>query len=431
MYLPTPRDIPLPLPAASSLLESLLTISFVAHLAFVNLMVGSTLLVLGFQYRGRHTPGYARLARALATTVTVNKSLAVVLGVAPLLLINVLYTVQFYTANALTGTAWILLIPTIALAFLLLYLHKYTWERWAHRPRLHLATLAVAAVLLLFVPLVFLANTTLMMMPERWDQVAGFWSTLALPSLLPRYAHFLNASLVISSLFGLWYFGSGPRVPEGLTAPQVRRAFYGVALVASLAQFVVGPVVLLTLPSRGLTRFTVIPVVLGAALALPAVGLMWRERRAAQASRWALAAIGALLAVAVLLMGIGRHAYRLAMLAEHRVEVARATEAWQTASAEAAREARESAAGIAPGQRLFEENCAACHAVAQRLVGPPLTEIATLYQGRPDGVVTWARAPGRRRADYPPMPPFASLGDAKLRAIATYMLELGGAPSTP
>lgn len=40
--------------------------------------------------------------------------MAVVLGVAPLLLINVLYTIHFYIANALTGTAWILLVPGIA-----------------------------------------------------------------------------------------------------------------------------------------------------------------------------------------------------------------------------------------------------------------------------------------------------------------------------
>jgi cytochrome c len=61
-------------------------------------------------------------------------------------------------------------------------------------------------------------------------------------------------------------------------------------------------------------------------------------------------------------------------------------------------------------------------------VGPPLTEIARVYAVNPQGIVTWARAPGKKRADYPQMPPFAALGEDSLQQIAGYMLELGGNP---
>jgi len=147
IFTPVPRDIPLPLPASPELLHVLLVVAFIAHILFVNLMVGGSILVLGCELRGFGKPDYDRLARELAVTVTVNKSLAVVLGVAPLLLINVLYTIHFYTANALTGTAWILLIPAIATAFLLLYLHKYTWDRLADHKWIHVGILAIAVAL--------------------------------------------------------------------------------------------------------------------------------------------------------------------------------------------------------------------------------------------------------------------------------------------
>ena len=78
---------------------------------------------------GRRRPGFDALAKEIAGTVTVNKSLAVVLGVGPLLAINVLYTVHFYSANALTGAAWIAIVPLVTVAFLVTYLHKYTWDR--------------------------------------------------------------------------------------------------------------------------------------------------------------------------------------------------------------------------------------------------------------------------------------------------------------
>ena len=423
-----PRDLPLPLPASAPFLEALLTLAFVAHLLFVNLMVGSSLLVLGLEIAGRRDRSAQALARALAATVTVNKSLAVVLGVAPLLAINVLYTTHFYTANALTGAAWILLVPLIAAAFLLLYVHKYTQERWAARPGRRLAVLAAATAVLVFVPLVFLVNVTLMMLPAAWTQVAGFWSALALPGVLPRYLHFLDASLVLSSLFAIGYLGrAGARVPDGLDPRRARRALYTVALVASLAQYVAGPLVLLALPSAGLSAHALWSIAIGATLSVPAVALIWRERRAAVGDRRALIAIVALLSTAAICMAIGRHTVRLHLLAGHRAAIATTTEVWQRDVAMAARDRRDQAAGIRPGQRLFDETCAACHGVDHRVVGPPLTEIAALYRGQPDGIVRWATAPGKKRDGYPQMPAFASLGDERLRAIADYMLDAGAA----
>ncbi len=55
------------------------------------------------------------------------------LGVGPLLAINTLYTVYFYTANALTGTFWISIVPLVVVAFLLTYAHKYLWHAMERR----------------------------------------------------------------------------------------------------------------------------------------------------------------------------------------------------------------------------------------------------------------------------------------------------------
>ncbi len=114
---PVPKDLPLPLPLPEWLLIIILVISFLAHLVFVNLMIGGTLLTLWSQIKGLKDKKYDLLAKEIASTITVNKSIAVVLGVAPLLSINVLYTVYFYSANALTGLIWIAVIPLVTIAF--------------------------------------------------------------------------------------------------------------------------------------------------------------------------------------------------------------------------------------------------------------------------------------------------------------------------
>ncbi|WP_426745471.1 cytochrome c [Myxococcus faecalis] len=434
---PIPRDIPLPLPANQTLLEVLLVVAFLAHILFVNLMVGGSILVFGFQLRGLRDKDYDALARALATTVTVNKSLAVVLGVAPLLLINVLYTIHFYTANALTGTAWILLVPVIAATFLLLYLHKYTWDRLAAQKGVHISIMGIAVALFLGIPLVFLANVNLMMFPEHWTGVRGLLGALALPNVFPRYFHFLCASLILTSLFGVWYFGRASfpveTTFERMSRPSLRRTFYSVAFVVSLAQFVVGPLVLFTLPSKGFHTSVLTTLLVGATLAIPAVWMMWRELSVAEPHGRRLPFIVGYLSLTVLCMVVGRHLYRSVALKEHRAQMQAVTRQWVDDSAQAAHDLRtgrqREASGVSQGQELFQTTCAACHSVDRQLVGPSLTEIARLYADNPQGIVTWARAPGKKRPDAPQMPPFASLGDQRLGQIADYMLEAGAAAS--
>jgi cytochrome c len=431
--IPIPRDIPLPLPAPTAWLDGLLVVAFIAHILFVNLIVGGSALVFFFELRGRRHADFDRLARELASTVTVNKSLAVVLGVAPLLTINVLYTMHFYTANALTGTAWLLLIPAIATTFLLLYLHKYSWDRLAAHKRWHLAILGAALALLAVIPLVFLANVNLMLLPERWTSVRGFLDAVLLPNVFPRYFHFLCASLILTSLFGVGYFGRDAFPVETtfqtLTRPALRRVFYTIALRVSLLQFCVGPLVLFTLPRQGLVVSVAALILLGAAVAVGPVWLMWRELQSPSVSGRHLPLIVGGLGITVFCMALGRHSHRIVALADHQRAMHVATENWVGDAEQAAYDlellrARESA-GISEGQHVFQSVCAACHAVDRQLVGPALTEISQLYASNPAGIVAWARAPGRKRPSLQPMPAFDALGDAKLRQAADYMLELG------
>jgi cytochrome c len=231
----------------------------------------------------------------------------------------------------------------------------------------------------------------------------------------------------------VWYFGRKSfRIEEELgefTKPQLRREFYAVAFAVSLAQFIAGPLVLFTLPAQGL-HFTVVGVVLlGACNAVPAVWLIWRELVAPETSGKLLPYIAVLLTVTVLSMAFGRHMYREMALEEHRRDMAVVTTQWLTDSAQAAYDLKtgnvRSTGKATPGQMLFEANCSACHDIKTKLIGPPLTEIAKIYPGAPELIVKWATAPGKKRPDYPQMPAFATLGEAKLREIANYVLQAG------
>lgn len=350
--LPVPHDLPLPLPVPRALLEVLVVVFFVLHILFVNLMVGGSLLALLFEFLGLRRPEYDALARAIGRTITVNKSLAVVLGVGPLLVLNLLHTVHFYSANALTGIAWALVIPLVTVAFLLTYAHKYSWDRFARRKAWHLALGTAPALLFLAIPFIFLVNANLMLFPERWTEIRGFFSALLLPNVLPRYLHFMFASLAVTSLFLAAWFGRAgfplAATLPGFTRPQLRRLFYRATLHISLAQFIAGPLVYFTLPTQGITMRMTGIILMGVLCAVIALVLLKREIAAPDGSvgrhYWPI--VG-LLSLTVALMATGRHFYREERLRPHRVLMERQTEEFQKTS-KAAREQSLSDPGTVP-----------------------------------------------------------------------------------
>jgi cytochrome c len=130
-------------------------------------------------------------------------------------------------------------------------------------------------------------------------------------------------------------------------------------------------------------------------------------------------------------MGTGRHLYREASIQEHRTAMLEKTAEFERLSNVAYLEYQAELAKFPPEQRLFTARCGACHAVDTVRVGPPLREIATIYRDRPEGIVAWALAPGKKRAGFPQMPSMKHVGEKDLLTIAEYMLATGTSVPLP
>lgn len=426
-----PRDLPLPLPIPQDVLVVLLVVSFLLHILFVNLMVGGSILTLWSEIKGLKDPDYDKLARELASTITVNKSMAVVLGVAPLLTINTLYTVYFYTANALTGLFWISIIPLVTLAFLLTYAHKYSWQVLASNKSLHISIIGLAVAVFLFIPFIFLTNINLMLFPEKWNTISGFFEALLLPNVFPRYLHFIFASLGITGLFVFGYFGRKKYPFEStfttLTRYEVQKKAYSLTLMASVTQFLIGPVVLLTLPTQGISWRLVVTILAGAVFALPALYWIWKgiTGKAEEIGKnyWK---VTVMLTMTVILMGSGRHLYRATALEPHQKELAKRTEAFQKevqkATAQANDPTKQATVLADPGELVFKTKCSACHALDTKVVGPPVKEMVSIYQLNIDGLKNWIRQPGKKRPDYPQMPALG-LSEQEIKDVSAYILK--------
>lgn len=431
---PLPKDIPLELPLPEWLLVGLLVIAFLAHIVFINLMLGGSILTLWAQIKGLKNKDYDTFAHEIAKTITVNKSMAVVLGVAPLLCINTLYTIYFYSANALTGFVWILIIPLVTIAFLLTYLHKFSWDSLANSKRVHISIMAAAVGVFLFIPLIFLTNVNLMMFPEKWGTVHGFLEALILPNVFPRYFEFLGACLTITGLFIVGYNKRKnypvEEIYTSFTRFDLHKIGFSTTFIGLGLQILFGLIVVFTLPAKGL-GFDVISIMVATGVTLVyAIYWTWKTLTGDPSSILQyFSKIVISIIVFLVLYGGNRQLYRHNALAPHQKLMAAKTKEFQKLSEEArlnpvieAEVADTSEFG--KGTALFKKNCSSCHREKEKLVGPPMTEMVSIYENNPDGLKKWINSPGKKRPDFPQMPGFPSLSDEELTELSKYILSI-------
>lgn len=201
-----PEDLELIIPGNIGFFEILIVVSFLLHILFVNITVGSSALAVYQEIKGIRSGRKEddRLASQLAHHTSVLKSIAVVLGVAPLLLISVIYTQYFYPSTILIGKAWLSLLIILIVAFLILYVYKFTWDKMQliRKKRVHVLIGATGSALLLFVPLIFIVNVVSMLYPDMWEGSKGFFDGLTYyPQVWQRYFHFILASFALSGFY--------------------------------------------------------------------------------------------------------------------------------------------------------------------------------------------------------------------------------------
>jgi cytochrome c len=231
-----------------------------------------------------------------------------------------------------------------------------------------------------------------------------------------------------------------------------KRFFLQVALVLLALQLAVVPACVWTLAPAGLTPRTLAAVGLGHVFLLLAVFWIWRELAQptrGSGTRFSLLSTAFLLSCLSLVViklvhqDESRHAWLVANPPKPKVEAVvvaptttpatttpsatgtvPTTAAPATATAPSATAPADVDPLFAKGEKVFKTTCIVCHAVENRLVGPPIREIAEIYKGNPDGIAKWAKAPGKKRPDYPPMIP-VPLPDEDLKAAGVYMLTVG------
>lgn len=210
-----PAVDPIGLPGHPVIFLSLLLLTHFLHILFMNFVLGGSLIAVGLNAAALRGHATAReMAGVIFRTMPVVLSMAITMGVAPLLFVQVLYGPYFYSANVRMGFAWFSLFIVAMIGFYLVYwlIHRggAMVDRAVgaadSRPGLRLAVSMLAAGCFLWVGWVMANNHELSLRPALWRAGGSFrWYTSA-ATTIPRYLHDVVGATAVA---GLWLAGLG------------------------------------------------------------------------------------------------------------------------------------------------------------------------------------------------------------------------------
>ena len=224
-----PRD-EFGVPGPVGVFQFLLPATFLLHVLFMNVALGTAVLAPVMAFAARSRPHVAEALRRLLAFWPIAISMTITTGVAPLLFAQVLYGHLFYTSNILLGWTWLSILLLLLTGFYAVYLVKPQTTQLSQttngpqsdtvregppssappvgglQPAIapwRIALLIYIAVAFVGIAAIFTANSTLMTQPDAWPAVhAGSRSAWGVHAMLwPRLAHNVIGSLAITGLF--------------------------------------------------------------------------------------------------------------------------------------------------------------------------------------------------------------------------------------
>ncbi len=294
-------------------------LTFALHIAAVQVMLGAASLTL----RGAFSADlkWRRLAAAMITTAKIAVSVAIVIGVAPLLFVQVVYDPFWYTSNVLSAWWVIGFIVLLILGYIAMYVFYWKNHDIMADGGKGGIWMVLSIALLLAVGFIVHSLTNQMLFPEQWMQwyapqgvvnPAGrdlhYWH-------LPRFFFFIALSAPVT---GAWLYGYR-RYLQG--AAEIDAAYLGwlrglaqkLMVVGGVVSLLIGALWMATLPEKMAWFFGSIWMLMAvvALLAVVALPLVLRER--IDTGVWGYAIFGAG-AVGLIVVGAAREMLRFVTL---------------------------------------------------------------------------------------------------------------------
>lgn len=294
-------------------------LTFALHIAAVQVMLGAATLTLRGAFSG--SLHWRRLAQAMLVTAKIAVSVAIVIGVAPLLFVQVVYDPFWYTSNVLSAWWVIGFIGLLIAGYIALYIFYWKNHDIVADGGKGGIWMVLSIALLLAVGFIVHSLTNQMLFPEHWmawyapqgvvnpdGHSLHYWN-------LPRFLFFIALSAPVT---GAWLYGyrrylQGAQETDAAYLGWLRGLAQNLMLIGGVVSVLLGALWMATLPQKmawfaSSVWLLMAVVALAAVVALP---LVLRER--IDSGVWGYAIFGAG-AVGLIVVGAAREMLRFVTL---------------------------------------------------------------------------------------------------------------------
>ncbi len=190
--IPSPDTLPLNF----EWLHVLLIFTFVLHIISMNITLGLGIITTFYHIRGR-----SQISEEISHKIPFIMAFAINLGIPPLLFLQLLYGQFFYVSSVLMAKFWLIVIPLLIIAYYGVYI--YDLKKNSYKIN-RVYYIIISVLILLFIGFIYSNNMSLMLRPDHWtvyfENKGGTVLNISDPVLLPRYLHFMMASIALGGL---------------------------------------------------------------------------------------------------------------------------------------------------------------------------------------------------------------------------------------
>jgi len=422
-------------PSAGQLevLRYLLVMTYAVHLPYLGIVIGATVLSLGFNARDRDiaNPTFARISKDLMDMVVASRAVVFVLGMLPLVVLWMIYGQWLQGLSPSTFS----LLP-VGAVLMVVGLMLVTAYQASLRPdggnsanNFGIGTLGL--LLLLLGSYVVIGSIARFNDPERWILERSPLRLMLSFNIIWRYAFILVSGVAFAGCGLLFFSFSWPGckpIDDEKYATFLKNVGAGTGLAATLLIPLMMFFYAITTPLIAASGALYgIAVAMVAILFLIFVFLYGAILSARPRFGWPV------FVLFLMVFGLSGTVDQLTLVnatQEHSVAQIAASEE-RRAQIQLEREAERGSAvvDVARGQEVFETICMTCHRMDEKLVGPPLNTVLPKYASM-DELVSFIQSPSKKDPEYPPMPaPGLPLADVK--SVAAFLLGESGQETTP
>ena len=424
------------------LLHYMLLILLFLFLPFISIVFGGIFLSVIYRKKAEKENNnyYIRLAKEIAETTTINKSVGFILGVAPVIGIILIYSQLLHNSQItnLNYLALALILIVVALVFVYSYRYSLSFIRIFNSfsdknisdpfvledvNKLSDESQRISkkaggfGLLFLFIGLwFFITGLTIPSIYSAW-QIENFIGGLFSWKVLSRFIFYLLFAIALTGGMILFTFledEKKKRVKDEEYSIFVKQKIIRVTFYSAILIPVFLLISVLGLPQSSLTGTVFTYAIISLVLLFIGYHFLYLLTKEIKGTTAALLLFALVFSIAAFIIGDQK-----AMATSTQVHSAMLSAEFNKYLAELKGEGKIVSINA---EEIYQVKCASCHKWDQKLVGPAHMDVLPKYVGKESQLIAFIRNPVKVDPAYPPMPNPA-LKPNEADAVAKYLLE--------